>query len=279
MEAARLMRLSLELPRDEPSAIAECAAAIEQAGFDACFLTDHPYPPRAWLERGGHRTVDPFVALAAAAAATTKLRLHTHCYIPAYREPHLGAQAIATLHAISKGRVILGVAAGYLEGEFEGLGVPFAERGKLLDETLATMQSAWNGEGANITMPSIAPPPIWVGGNTEAAMRRAAAFDGWAPFPASHSVATAVRTADMSSHEALAEAIVRFRAVARPDADVCFTPFSHPGHKDVVEPAAFAAEAHELAAIGVTWLAFHLPAPSPAEFCATVAAFGREVVG
>ena len=110
-------------------------------------------------------------------------------------------------------------------------------------------------------------------------MRRAAIYDGWSPFPASHAVATATRTADMSSIETLADAIARFRAIARPDADVCFTPFSHPAYKDVVDPVAFAAEARELAAIGVTWIAFHLPAPSPSEFCATVAAFGREVVG
>jgi probable F420-dependent oxidoreductase len=273
------MKISLWLPTEEPTAIAECAAAIEQAGFDACFVTDHPYPPRPWLEHGGHRTVDPFVALAAAATATTTLRLHTHCYIPAYREPHLGAQAIATLQALSNGRVILGVAAGYLEEEFEGLGVSFAERGKLLDEALVTMQSSWAGESANLTMPSIAPPPIWVGGNTEIAMRRAATFDGWAPFPASRAMAAATRTADLSSLDTVAAAIARFRAIARPEADVCFAPFSHPAHKDVVDPAAFAAEARELAAVGVTWLTLHLPAPSPREFCASVAAFGREVAG
>jgi hypothetical protein len=83
----------------------------------------------------------------------------------------------------------------------------------------------------------------------------------------------------MSSLDALAAAIARFREIARADADVCFTPFSHPAHKDVVDPAAFAEEANALGAIGVTWLAFHLPAPSTKEFCATVAAFGREVVG
>src|SRR5262249_57826803 len=101
METARLMRLSLALPIENATAIAECAAAIEAAGFDGCFLTDHPYPPRAWLEHGGHRTVDPFVALAAAATATATLRLHTHCYIPAYREPHLPAQPIPTLQPLS----------------------------------------------------------------------------------------------------------------------------------------------------------------------------------
>src|SRR5206468_928942 len=59
--------------------------------------------------------------------------------------------------------------------------------------------------------------------------------------------------------------------------DVCFTPFSHPAHKDVVDPSAFVAEAHELAAIGVTWLAFHLPAPGVNAFCDIVAAFGQAV--
>jgi alkanesulfonate monooxygenase SsuD/methylene tetrahydromethanopterin reductase-like flavin-dependent oxidoreductase (luciferase family) len=119
-------------------------------------------------------------------------------------------------------------------------------------------------------------PPIWVGGNSAAAMRRAIAHGtGWAPFPASPRVAAATSTADISDIDALARAIDRFRKLAadagRTDPlDICFTPFSHPAHKNVVEPDALVEEAQALARLGVTWLAFHLPAARIREFGAAV---------
>jgi alkanesulfonate monooxygenase SsuD/methylene tetrahydromethanopterin reductase-like flavin-dependent oxidoreductase (luciferase family) len=149
------------------------------------------------------------------------------------------------------------------------------------------MKAAWAGKlPDNIVTPAcvqVPHPPIWAGGNSSAAIRRAIAHgDGWSPFPASPRTAAAVDTASMTDPEMLKHAIVRLNELAeeagrRDPLDVCFTPFSHPGHKDVVDPAAFVAEAHELAGIGVTWLAFHLPAPSIGEFCDTVAAFGEAV--
>src|SRR5262249_32302752 len=117
MEATgeRVMRFSVELPIGVPEDIAPCAEILDGAGVDACFVTDHPAPSRTWLDTGGHVTVDPFVALATAAAVTRTIRVHTHCLIPAYRDPLLTAKAVATLDAVSGGRVILGVAVGYLE--------------------------------------------------------------------------------------------------------------------------------------------------------------------
>jgi probable F420-dependent oxidoreductase len=281
------MRFSVELPVASPDALMNCALAIEAAGFDACFVTDHPSPPRDWLATGGHETLDPFVALAFAAAATRQLRLHTNCLIPAYRNPYLAAKAVATLDACSRGRVILGVAVGYLEAEFDALGVPFAERARRLDETLWAMKAAWaDALVDHVVTPRVAQqphPPIWAGGNSAAAMRRAITHgDGWSPFPASPRTAAAVDTASMTDAAMLAHAIVRLNELAAEAGrseplDVCFTPFSHPAHKDVVDPSAFVAEAHELAAIGVTWLAFHLPAPGVDAFCDTVAAFGAAV--
>jgi alkanesulfonate monooxygenase SsuD/methylene tetrahydromethanopterin reductase-like flavin-dependent oxidoreductase (luciferase family) len=67
----------------DAATIGETAAAIEAAGFDACYVTDHPFPTQAWLDSGGHQTLDPLVALAFAAAATSTLLLHTNCYNPA----------------------------------------------------------------------------------------------------------------------------------------------------------------------------------------------------
>jgi probable F420-dependent oxidoreductase len=281
------MKFSVELPVASPDSLMTCAFAIEDAGFDACFVTDHPFPSRSWLETGGHETLDPFVALSFAAAATRRLRLHTNCLIPAYRNPFLTAKSVASLDACSRGRVILGVAVGYLEAEFDGLGVPFAERARRLDETIWAMKAAWADDlPEHVLRPRCVQqphPPIWAGGNSAAAIRRAITHgNGWSPFPASPRTAAAVDTASISDVPTLANAIARFRELAaeagRTDPlDVCFTPFSHPGHKDIVDPAAFVDEAHGLARIGVTWLAFHLPAPSVPEFCETVAAFGEAI--
>jgi hypothetical protein len=107
-------------------------------------------------------------------------------------------------------------------------------------------------------------------------MRRAIAHGtGWAPFPASQRVAAATGTADISDVDALGRAIERFRKLAadagRTDVfDICFTPFSHPAHKDVVDPDALVDEARKLERLGVTWLAFHVPMTRLAEFADAV---------
>jgi alkanesulfonate monooxygenase SsuD/methylene tetrahydromethanopterin reductase-like flavin-dependent oxidoreductase (luciferase family) len=115
------VRLSIGLPtprRDKEhefatgDAIGEMATAIEKAGFDAVFVTDHPFPDDEWMASGGHHALDPFVALAFAAAVTTTLRLQTNLYIPSYRNPFLSAKAVASLDALSGGRVVLRLGAG-----------------------------------------------------------------------------------------------------------------------------------------------------------------------
>lgn len=180
-------------------AIAEMARAAEDAGFDAVFVTDHPFPDDEWLDSGGHHALDPFVALAFAAAATTTLRLHTNLYVAAYRNPFISAKAVATLDHLSGGRVILGIGAGYLEPEFAALGVDFDERNDLTDEAIVMMKRAWNESGvqakgahfdasAGHTMfpRPVQPggPPIWIGGNSKRAIRRAVELaDGWMPMP------------------------------------------------------------------------------------------------
>jgi len=80
----------------ELGALDEVAAAAEKAGFDAISLTEHPIPGAAWLESGGHQSLDPFVALGFAAAATTRLRLMTNLVVAPYRNPFLLAKAAAT---------------------------------------------------------------------------------------------------------------------------------------------------------------------------------------
>jgi len=182
------MKFSIQLPTDRvdlpgeflsAGALAEIGACVEQAGFDACYVTDHPAPTDEWLASGGHQTLDPFVALSFVAAATQRIALQIHVLIAAYRNPFLSAKAIATLDVLSGGRVIAGVAAGYLEGEFDALGVDFASRNDLTDERLREILRIFEGGSVDIEgrdfrarsvttlpLPAQRPhPPIWIGGS------------------------------------------------------------------------------------------------------------------
>ncbi len=105
-------------------AIAGLARAAEDAGFWGVAFTEHPAPPEAWRATGGHDALDPFVALTWAAAVTTRLRLLTNLTVLPYRNPFLLAKTSATLDRLSGGRLVLGAGVGYLEGEYEALGVP-----------------------------------------------------------------------------------------------------------------------------------------------------------
>ena len=205
-----------------PGAVGELAAAAEAAGFAAVYTTDHPFPGDAWLARGGHHSLDPMVVLAVAAAATRTIRLHTNLLIVAYRNPFLAAKGVASLDVLSGGRVILGIGTGYLESEFEALGAPFDDRNDRTDVAIAAMQLAWSGASVTfeasgfrargntmLPMPRQRPhPPLWIGGNSRRAIRRAVELgDGWCPFPLPSRMAPRTRTAPMESLEALADGI------------------------------------------------------------------------
>jgi probable F420-dependent oxidoreductase len=268
------MRFTIGLPTDHVAradefvtgeAVMACARAAEDAGFDACFVTDHPAPDIKWLEGGGHHALDPFVALSFAAAATTRLRVQTHILVLPYRNPLLTAKSVLSLDVLSGGRVILGVAAGYLKPEFAALGVNFDERNELTDEAIDVMRTIWTEgrietEGRNFrtrgtTMAPPPPqrphPPIWVGGNSTAAIRRAVERgQGWVPFPNPPGV-RAVRTPPLSDLGELARRIAVLRehaaTIGRTEPlDICFSPFQH-------DPAAIVDEVHELEQLGVTW--------------------------
>jgi probable F420-dependent oxidoreductase len=176
----------------------EDAATIgEAAGFEAFMVFDHPLPTDAWMAGGGHHSFDPFVALSFAAKATTHIKLMTGVLIGAYRNAYITAKALASLDKLSGGRVIAGMASGYLKAEFEALGVAdeFDARGAILDETIDAMRDVWRGESLHRSggyfpaeaMTSLPPPaqsplPIWIGGNAARAARRAVELgDGWMP--------------------------------------------------------------------------------------------------
>ncbi len=263
------MRYTVGIPVDQVDtpnefvtgdAVAEMAAAVEAVGLDAVYVTDHPAPDDRWLAGGGHHAQEPLIALAFAAAATTRIRLHTHVYVAAYRNPFLAAKSVATLQNLSGGRVILGVAAGYLRPEFAALGVDFDERNDLLDDTIALMRRVWADDGVAVEaggyrtrgvtqLPHPESIPIWIGGNSARAMKRAVEVgDGWSPFPNSPGAATAVKTPAITNLDELATRLGAARDYAEEvgrttPLTICFSPFTH--SDDV---GAFAD-------LGVDWLA------------------------
>ena len=261
-------------------AVGELSAAAEEAGFDAVFTTEHPFPPDRWLAGGGHHALDPLVALSFAAAATTRLRLHTNLFVAAYRNPFLAAKGIATLDVLSGGRVILGVGVGYLEEEFEALGSPFGDRAERTDDAIVAMRQAWTGgtveragPGYRATGNTMLPcpvqrpgPPVWVGGNSRRAIRRAVELgDGWAPFPAGPGVAGATGTAALRTADdllrSLEYAAAHASAVGRTDPlTVVFVPEGLAmTDRGWMDEDRVVASIRELAAVGVDWVTVALP--------------------
>ena len=129
--------IPLHLVLDDLSKTGDSLAAIgraaEDAGFDACNLTDHPAPTAKWRHSGGHDALDPFAALCFIAAATRRIRLHTHIVVLPYRNPFVTAKCITTLDVVSNGRAIIGVGAGYMKGEYFALDMDYDTRGPAMD--------------------------------------------------------------------------------------------------------------------------------------------------
>src|SRR5260370_2894372 len=179
-------------------ALSAVAQAAEKAGFYGVYVTEHPFPSDARLKAGvGHHSLDPLVPLSVAAAATNRIALCTYIMVLPYRNPFLAARAVASLDVVSGGRAVVGVGTGWMEEEFEALGVNFAERNELTDEAIRAMKMAWTQEdvkmqGAhfrapgNTTLPHPVRkphPPIYVGGNSPLAAKRAGELgDGFMPF-------------------------------------------------------------------------------------------------
>jgi probable F420-dependent oxidoreductase len=299
------MRFALGLPTDRVrqgeefvsgDAVSQISRAAESAGFGAVFVTEHTFPEDEWMRTGGHHALDPFVALSFAAAATTSLRVLTNLCVVPYRNPFLTAKAVTSLDVLSGGRLILGVGAGYLEPEFTALGVDFSERNELFDEGLTAMKRAWAEDGmrmegrhftvAGHTMlprPVQQPhPPIWVGGNSRRAIRRAVELgDGWMPMPNPRSLGARRRSAPLETVNELAGLL----SYAREHADVVgrtapldimaipFVPLSGAGGD-----ARLRDQIHALEAMGVTWLAIGLSGERRPQLVDAIGRFGDEVI-
>lgn len=282
------------------SGIAVVAATAEAAGFDGFGFTDHPAPTQRWLDAGGHDALDPFVAMAFAAARTTTLRLIPNIVVLPYRNPFVVAKCGATLDLLSSGRFTLAVGVGYLKREFTALGVDYHQRSALFDEALDVIRAIWTTDdvsfdGKHFTARGITAhprpvsephPPIWIGGNTGAARQRAATKgDGWCPFPAPAVLAQIARTATIDTPARLADGIADLRrridAVSRDwsQFDVVFANFDggSPADDDF-NADAYLTGVERLAALGVTWLQVSLPGDSLAHVTETIERFRTLVI-
>jgi probable F420-dependent oxidoreductase len=180
------------------------ARAAEEADFDAVGISDHvvhpekigtPYP---YTPDGAPRWEpftewpDPWVAIGAMAAVTERLRFFTSIYVLPMRNPFLVAKTIATAAVLSDNRVALGIGSGWMREEFDLMQQPFRRRGKRMDEMIAVMRLLWSGgmvehhgelydfDRLEMTPSPSQPIPIYVGGISDRALRRAATTaDGW----------------------------------------------------------------------------------------------------
>ncbi len=175
--------------------LAEVVDAAEAAGLFYVAVCDHVAVPREPAERMQTIWYDTVATLAWIAGRTERLRLLSHVFVPAYRHPLVAAKAFLTLDELSGGRAILGVGTGHVEGEFAALGADFAHRGSVTDEAIDVLRAAFTDEypsyaGEHFTVDGVGLRPrprqdvlpIWVGGSSKPALRRAAARgDGWLP--------------------------------------------------------------------------------------------------
>jgi alkanesulfonate monooxygenase SsuD/methylene tetrahydromethanopterin reductase-like flavin-dependent oxidoreductase (luciferase family) len=165
-------------PGTDPGRLRDWARTVEGLGFDLLMVSDHVAITPDVAEQYPAPFYEPFTALSWLAGVTDSVKLGTTVLIAPYRHPLLVARMAANLNALSGGRFVLGVGAGWARQEFEALGVDFARRGPLTDELLQTVRKAWSDDddyrGGDI--------PIWVGGLSTAGMRRAVRFgDAWHP--------------------------------------------------------------------------------------------------
>ncbi|MEI5099356.1 TIGR03619 family F420-dependent LLM class oxidoreductase [Streptomyces sp. PmtG] len=176
--------------------LVEIAREADRSGFAYIACCDHVAIPRRLAAAMGTTWYDPVATLAYLAAATERVRLLSHVAVVALRHPLLTAKQYATLDHLSGGRLILGVGAGHVPEEFAALGADFAGRGPLLDETIDALRAALgpeefpehHGDAHDFAdlgqrpRPAQERVPLWVGGSSPAAVRRAATRgDGWLP--------------------------------------------------------------------------------------------------
>ena len=192
------MKLGICLPHYgrpiEVGRMLEVVRRAEDRGLDSVWVTDHVIVPEQANVIYREDMLDPLAVLPWLAGVTNRVALGTSVVILPYRSPIPVAKLLASVDVLSGGRLIVGAAIGWLEGEFAALGVPFRERASRSDEALELLRTLWTQEHPKIQtkrhrvqdvvmspMPLQKPrPPLYIGGSSEGAFRRAARLgDGW----------------------------------------------------------------------------------------------------
>jgi probable F420-dependent oxidoreductase len=259
------------------------AITADGAGFFYVAICDHIAIPRDRAEVMSTTWFNPVATLGWIAGQTKQTRLMTNVYVAAYRHPLETAKAFATLDHLSDGRVILGVGAGHVEGEFEALGIPFADRGQLTNEAIDGIRAAWTheyvGDVGLRPRPAQTPrPPIWIGGSSKPALRRVAERgDGWIPqgtpkkqMPDSIAYLEEHRDKVRPGEPIDIGMITEYLYVG--DADWELPPYTRSG-----SPEYLAEKLNEYGAMGIGHLQLRFASRSIDELCDQMASFGDAV--
>jgi probable F420-dependent oxidoreductase len=274
---------------DELGSVARVA---EHAGFAYVAVCDHVAIPEPRAAAMSTTWFDCVATLSYLAALTHRVRLVSHIYVLPYRHPLVVAKQWATLDALSGGRAILGVGAGHVEGEFDALGLDFHRRGALLDEAIDAVRAALAGEFSAHAgdvwaydevgvgpRPVQHRVPIWVGGSSPAALRRAAERgDGWLPqgtpraeMPASIAYLLEHRTKTIGEEPIDLGAITEVFYVGDATWDV--------GARTTTgSPELLATRINEFGAMGVSHVQVRFRSRDLQEQLDQIAAFGAEVL-
>jgi len=279
-----------------PDIIRSTAVRAEQLGYDSVWVSDHVVVPHANVKNFGETVFDPLVTLAVIAGATTRVRLGTTVLIVPYRNAVVTAKMISSLDALSGGRFVFGIGAGWVAAESAALGVPFTERGAMTDEYLVAMQELWTKREPSFAgkytqwsglvfepKPAQKPhPPIWVGGHGRASLRRTAQFGAaWHPINRAPDELRAGR-AELARLCAARGRVDVPTLTLRNDVRILQSgeraPASaHAGRVIAGEPVALIDQLHELAACGVEHLVLEFLAADGRELDEQMATFAERV--
>jgi alkanesulfonate monooxygenase SsuD/methylene tetrahydromethanopterin reductase-like flavin-dependent oxidoreductase (luciferase family) len=276
------MRIGVTVPNvhetlAERSTIEAVGRMADELGFDSVWCNDHLALPGAsgdgaaepdfaagYAEQRGQQIYEPLIVLAYLAGVTRRILLGTSVYLLPLRNALLAARQAVTLDRLSERRLVLGVGVGWLEHEFAAVGVPYRQRGRRTDEAIALLRQ----EHPHL--------PLWIGGRSEAAVRRAARVgDAWHP---SHLTVDELRRRIPQLHAECERAgrstqdvtvTTRRKLVRAPAAD-----------ERVLqgEPGAIAATVAELEQVGISHLVVEIPGSSEGELLENLDWFGREVL-
>jgi probable F420-dependent oxidoreductase len=308
----RNMRIGVTVPNvhetlAERTTIEAVGRMADELGFDSVWCNDHlaipsapdgagaqPAYAAAYGEQRRQNIYEPLIVLAYLAAVTRRVLLGTSVYLLALRNPVLAAKQAVSLDRLCEGRLVLGVGVGWLEGEFAALGVPYRQRGSRTDEAIAVLKALCDQDSAEfqgrhhsfsgvefLPKPVQRPhPPLWIGGRSDAALRRAArAGDAWHP---SHLTVDELRRQipDLRAEcERAGRSADEVAVATRRKLVLTGSPTdAEPERVLQGDAGAIAATVAELEHVGVAHLIVELPGSSEGELLENLDWFGREVL-